>query len=389
MRYHASFLVVVLAVPSCWGWHVVSRRIQPRKSSFGHDDANTLLPTVIADKKIDPYQQQGVNQQQSISSSSRRTLLQSTLVIAGLLGGLSLAPSDSHAETVRAIGGGEQACREAGNCLQVGEWDGAVGWHWGGEDRCDPTDPLCGSDGKLRQEPLVGKPVPEPVAVITHVAAFEIDVGRGETGVLRIGLYGNDCPGSVGELVDFFSKGLTTMEPDQNTLGASTMPVALATGGVLDAITPGATIDFGVPSQSNAYGRSTGISRVKGFVPQPRPSPKLVANDAVVCSHKSAGLVSVPLKGLGYGGSGFEQEDEAFESAFLITADAVPSLDSNRRVVGQILDARSMAFLERLASLPTKKGIKGVIPGLNTGPPLLKVTVRTVEVSKVANPAGN
>ncbi len=93
--------------------------------------------------------------------------------------------------------------------------------------------------------------------------------------------------------------------------------------------------------------------------------------------------MSVPRKGLGHGGTGFEQVDEAYESTFLITAGPVPSLDKNRRVIGQVLDASSMAFLERLATLPTKRGIRGVIPGQTSGPPLLKVVVRDTEISRV------
>jgi hypothetical protein len=36
-----------------------------------------------------------------------------------------------------------------------------------------------------------------------------------------------------------------------------------------------------------------------------------------------------------------------------------------------------------LASLPTKKGLKGVIPGQTSGPPLIKVTVSEIQVSVV------
>lgn len=70
--------------------------------------------------------------------------------------------------------------------------------------------------------------------------------------------------------------------------------------------------------------------------------------------------------------------------AFDITAGPAPSLDkADRKVIGQVLDQDSMAFLARLSSLPTKKGIKGVIPGANWGPPLLKITVTQVAVKAV------
>lgn len=151
----------------------------------------------------------------------------------------------------------------------------------------------------------------------------------------------------------------------------------------MDSIVPGTVVDFGVPSQTNAYARSRGMSKASDFLPQPRPLSSLTAIDTVPRSHDAAGLVSLPIKGLGYGGTGFESDDEAYESGFLVTAEAVPSLDKSRRVVGQVLDNQSMAFLERLASLPTKRGIRGVIPGQTSGPPLLKTVVRDVAVDTV------
>ena len=292
----------------------------------------------------------------------------------------------AHAEVVRAVGSGELDCREKGNCLQVGEWDGAIGWNWGAPDRCDPSDPLCGSDGRLRDTPVVGQPVPEPVSDITHVAAIELEIGRGEVGVLRMGFYGNEAPAGVQEMLDFLSVGITTTTKNaENVLGTAQAPVALRRGGIVNSITPGLTVDFGVPSQAYAYARSRGMSKAGDFLPQTRPDSSLMTQDKSARSHSCAGLVSIPKKGLGYGGSGFEQDDEAFESTFLVTAGSVPALDKNRLVVGQILDAQSMAFLERLASLATKKGIKGVIPGQTSGPPLLKVAVQETEVSRVAS----
>lgn len=39
----------------------------------------------------------------------------------------------------RAVGEAEKKCREQGNCLENFDIDGAVGWNWGGKDRCDAT----------------------------------------------------------------------------------------------------------------------------------------------------------------------------------------------------------------------------------------------------------
>jgi Cyclophilin type peptidyl-prolyl cis-trans isomerase/CLD len=302
----------------------------------------------------------------------------------------------------RAVGSGEVACRENNNCWQVGEWDGAVGWGWGGKDRCDAADPLCGTDGKLRTT-IVGRPVPtvpivdETTVRFTDIAAIQIEVGRGEVGVLKLGFYGNEAPAAVAQLVDFlsatgFNAAATTTSSSSNQkaaiLGATQPAVSLQTGGMVTGIVPNTVVEFGVPSQGNAYARSLGRAKVSdSFVPQPRPLALSSSNNdgmAMVRPHDCAGLVSVSDKGLGYGGTGFESDDECYEAAFLITADAAPALDKKkRRVIGQVLDADSMAFLERLSYIPTKRGIRGVIPGQTSGPPLPKVVVRQIQVSRV------
>lgn len=324
------------------------------------------------------------------ATTPRRFFLQSLLTASASASALVvLPPSAALAAASRAVGSGEIACREAGNCLETGEWDGAIGWEWGGHDRCDAADPLCGPDGKLRDE-IVGKQVPRPTGTITHAVAIQLDVGRAETGVLKLGLYGEDCPGAVQQLVTFLTTGLLATDESKtsNSLGQISDPVALAVGGVVASIVPGLTVEFGVPSQAYAYARSRGLSKAgDAFVPQPRPKVDFTS-DKVLRSHDVAGLLSVAAKGLGYGGTGFESDDETFERSFLITSDSVPALDkAGRRVVGQVLDATSMAFLERLSSLTTKKGLKGVIPGQTSGPPLLKVTVRDIQVTTVVDGA--
>ena len=120
----------------------------------------------------------------------------------------------------------------------------------------------------------------------------------------------------------------------------------------------------------------------ENFVPQPRP--RELKDVPVLRKHDAAGLLSIPAKGIGYGGTGFESEDECFESSFQITASAIPAMDKeNRRVIGQVVDDASMASLARLAALPTKKGFRGVIPGQNSGPPLKKVVLDDIQVATV------
>lgn len=306
---------------------------------------------------------------------------------------LLFLPLPAEAAITRAVGSGEQACREAGNCLEKGEWDGAIGWQWGGKDRCDPLDPLCGPDGKVRE--IVGKPIPSvPDSVrIKRVAAIQIEIGREEVGVLKLGLYDvagqEDAEAAAQQLATFLSaEGLySTNTASKNGIGVRQEGVSLQRGGTLTAIVPGKEVEMGVPSQANAYARSRGRAKAgDDFIPQSRPSP--LAFSTSVRLHDQAGLISIPEKGIGYGGTGFENSDECFESSFLITADAVPEFDakgSRRRVVGQVVDAASMAFLERLANLPTKRGIRGVLPGQVSGPPLPKVNVQKVQVLDVSS----
>lgn len=122
-------------------------------------------------------------------------------------------------------------------------------------------------------------------------------------------------------------------------------------------------------------------------MPQPRPPALSIPTKQVEppLSHNAAGLISVPKKGLGYGGTGFESDNESFARAFLITNTALPALDATRQVIGQVLDASSMAFLQRLSNLPANRGIRGVLPGQSDGPPLPRVVIREVAVATVVN----
>lgn len=296
-----------------------------------------------------------------------------------------LGPSDA-AHATRAVGGAEEDCRAAGNCLERGELDGALGWSWGAKDRCDAMDPRCGADGRLTTDANAVKlPVPaKPTNLdITDVAEISLTIGRTEEARMRIGLYGGDAEAGVEQFLRFLSRrGLTTQSDFviQNGIGVQTQPVSLTRGGSVVLVVPGQRISFGVPLQSTAYARSKGLTKAgEDFVPQPRP--KQFADFPVLRKHDAPGLISIPSKGIGYGGTGFETDDECYESAFSITAAAVPSLDKeDRRVIGQLMDEESMSTLSRLANLPTKKGFKGIIPGQTSGPPLLRVTLNDVEI---------
>ena len=217
-------------------------------------------------------------------------------------------------------------------------------------------------------------------------------IGKTESGTLQIGLYGDACPNSVAQILDFFSDNLysgglltTSKLMLEDGLGVETTPVSFLKGGNLQLIYPQNRLEFGVASQAIAYARMKRINKApENFVPQPRPMNQNIVGEKGARMHKSAGLLSIPKGGIGYGGSGLENVDEAFANGFEITANAIPSLDKEgRKVIGQLMDIESMKFLARLTSLPTQKGLLGVVPGKNSGPPLLKVSVVSISSSKL------
>ena len=247
----------------------------------------------------------------------------------------------------------------------------------------------------MKDAPPSGEPVPDlktddgKILDISNIIEVNLLVGKNERGTLRMGLYGNACPKSVEQALDFLST-----EPKGGIFGTSKLmleegfgvmssPVALSRGGSLNTIYPQQRLDFGVPSQSIAYAKERKLTKAENFLPQPRPNDDIrigIADEISLRKHNVAGLISIPKNGIGYGGSGFESDDEAFASAFEVTAASSSDMDKEgRKVIGQLMDESSMEFLARLVSLPTRKGLKGIIPGQNAGPPLIKVSVESVE----------
>jgi len=267
------------------------------------------------------------------------------------------------------------------------------------DEKCDPGDVICRQKkydrfmDSFQEEsdapPSTVQPIPAVTNRITYVVQMIIDIGErrdGNAGYIRFGLYGNDCPGSVKQMLLFLTRGISSMDRAalEDRLEVDSMPVSLGDGnGSVQNICSGTGIDFGVPSQSKAYSKSRGM-RTAGpyFVPQNRPVPTL-EGEAFPRPHSVAGLISIPAKGIGYGASSSNSDlDEIYSSAFTITGGPVPALDKAQqqyRVIGQIIDDESMQFLDRLANLPLQKklGKSGLTP------PLLKVRVRDVDVQKV------
>ena len=245
---------------------------------------------------------------------------------------------------------------------------------------------VSGPDGRLRDAPLKGQPVPSlPDGLkITDIVEMTLTIGTGSTAttdVLRFGLYGNTCPESVKEMIDLCGRGIVT---SQNLLLGA--PVRLGQDfGSLTYIRPEERLEFGIPSQKTAYAKS--IRKAKApdeFLPQPRPSGDRldhVRSEQSARLHDVAGLISLPKEGVGYGGPLLLKDDEAYSSAFQITAAAARAdMDKEgRKVVGQLIDSNSMDVLARLAGSPTRK----MLPGQTGGSPLIKVSVEDCFVSSV------
>ena len=342
------------------------------------------------------YYNKIVEIQNSDSDNKRRNIIQNGIRIA-LMGTLSSSSVPSIASAVeRAVGVGEIKCREEGNCLEKGEWDGAIGWEWGAKDRCDPADPLCTTSGKIRDAPIEGEPIPKlpesndggDLTKITDVVQIDLAVGKQSSQYesIRIGLYGNAYPTFVDQFTKFVSlNGLVTSSPLalEDGYGVSSAPVTLTLNGILSYIYPERALQFGVPLQSASYAKRKGKSKAPdNYLPQPRPNKMTDESAFTLRKHDAAGLLSIPKDGLGYANTAVS-EDEAFAEAFLITCRPDSALDQKKNIViGQLLDKDSMSAIARLSNLPTRKGFAGVIPGVNAGPPLVKVSVQNTLVDK-------
>lgn len=302
-----------------------------------------------------------------------------------------MIPISANAASVpvqRAVGSAESKCHEEGNCLEKLDLDGAVGWSWGGKDRCDASDPMCGADGRLREEALSGEQVPakDEDLEITDLVELTLTIGTGsnsDTQTMKMGLYGKKCPELVKEMKDLCGKtGIITSK--DLLLGS---PVKLGQSGSVTYMFPNERLEFGVLSQKIAYAKS--MRRTKApdeFVPQSRPSGtrlESVRAEQSSRKHDIAGLISVPKDGIGYGGGLLPGKDDgAYASAFQVTAKSMPEMDKEgRKVIGQILDGSSMDLLARLAGSPTRK----MTPLQVGGTPLIKVIVDDCSIYSVAD----
>jgi len=101
-----------------------------------------------------------------------------------------------------------------------------------------------------------------------------LDVGERmeyDSGFIRFGLYGDDCPQSVKQMLLFITRGISSLDKSvlEDRLEIDQAPVSLLeSGGAVQNICPEKGIDFGVASQSRAYARNKGLRTVgPDFVP--------------------------------------------------------------------------------------------------------------------------
>ena len=252
-------------------------------------------------------------------SPMRRNVLVDAVIVSSTTATLVFS-SDRANAVERAVGAAEVECRKAGNCLEKGDLDAAIGWNWGGKDRCDASDPICGPNGVLLDAVPTGESVPSIVSRVTHQIDLEVTIGKAEIGSLKLGLYGDATPQSVKQLLDFLTpSGLLTTSSLllEEGFGSVSQGVSLLKGGIATSIIPFQRVEFGLPSQAASFARSRGMSKApNNFLPQPRPRSDLTIEQSVR-PHDCAGLVSIPSAGLGYASTG--KEDEAFANGEVIS----------------------------------------------------------------------
>lgn len=341
------------------------------------------------------------NKNNNNNEISRSDILKKSIPMIAFFGLGSTHNNIANAEVMRAVGGAEIQCRKEGNCLERGELDGALGWEWGSKDRCDPNDPTCGVNGKVLDADssldLSPPQIPEG-ADITDIIEIQVSIGKKESGVLKLGLFGNAFPEAVSQFKNFMdsNEGLFTnslVRESADYYVTSQAPVNLCSNGFgsVNTIYPSERISFGLTSQALGYAKEKSLNKIPtDFVPQQRPKEldSSASKQEIIELHDTAGLLSIPKRGLGY--TGYSplskiSDDEIFTNAFSITTTSNnnKNLDKDNLVIGQILDSASMSTLNRISNIPTIKGFKGVIPGQDYGAPFLKVQVTSVSVNTV------
>ncbi|CAM9318442.1 unnamed protein product [Chrysoparadoxa australica] len=75
--------------------------------------------------------------------------------------------------------------------------DGAIGWNWGGKDRCLPEDEACLDNGQTAEDgakEFAAAPALPDGVTITDKVFMDISLGDKELGRITLGLYGGEAP---------------------------------------------------------------------------------------------------------------------------------------------------------------------------------------------------
>ena len=257
------------------------------------------------------------------------------------------------------VGRGMRATGNARNGIDI---DAALGIAWGGRDRCDAADPLCGADGQRRDAPVEAASVPvvdSAVTKITTVTYLDVEIAGSPAGRITIGLYGDagasqsasvfaslcDSGLRAGDYFLSWVKGASiTLEPD---------------------VSRRVTITLSMPDQAAAYARRMNLRKPPANFERLR-LPR--SNEGNALSHNQAGLLSVRR-----GGAGDDLE-------YSVTLRAEPRMDRDHVVIGQLMDTQSMSLLARLGALPARNNIG------NAGSPIVRFAVYDAGVLPMEEP---
>lgn len=305
---------------------------------------------------------------------------------------LFLAPTAAPAvegEAAVAIGSAERACRERGDCLQTGNFDGALGLNWGGRDRCDARDPSCRTDGRLEGGTEGSKEdftPPKGTREVTDVLSITFSIGsRGnETVQLNIGLFGDEYPEAVEQmLLTFSDRGLVTGPKLalEEGFGVSSLGLMGSYAMVTYVGAESGTVTVGIPSQKVVYAKEKNMGKAPDdFQPQPRPRA-IRGGGGVGRDEGGVGTVAIDKRGLGWLEEGRDL-DSAFDRLFELRGygrGGVGRNDEEEKIlIGQLMDKSSMEGLYRLSTLPVNKKFQGII-GAKEGPPLVNVRILGVK----------
>ena len=242
----------------------------------------------------------------------------------------------------------------------------ALGITWGGRDRCDASDPLCGPDGKLRGE--LPPPAPPPAlpatAKVTDIVELDVRIGKQSAGTISIGLFGEASPENVRQVVLLCENRYRSKPTDYPT------GLTWGTATRVDQEDHSVSLGLARDDQAAAYARRLDLRKAPDdFQPADPPDQNEEDNEL---TENIAGMVSVSKGGLSrdlelvLSSANSEPQADGFGAL-------MEAMKPKKVVVGAVLNSESMAILARLSSLPVQR-YAGGLPGRN-GKPMLRVYI--------------